>query len=221
MRLVSQALDILQCEEKVYLSMLLPTIAMCLKQLRDMKESKKIKICLPLLNALLQGIEIRFSPQIEDDDCRLAAAFHLQFKLHWVDWLGDAYQPKFMKACISNLMLSLLKENEVECLESSSDTDPEGKSDDFFGSFASKGNEENQTAKNKLDKFLKQSQRKGQKNFVFPDKNFKDLFLKFNTAIPSSAAVEKIFSLGKDILKPKRSELSDAHFEMLVFLKGN
>ena len=79
---VSQALDILQSEEKAYLGMLLPTIAMCLKRLRDMKESKNIKICLPLLNALVQGIEIRFSLQTEDNDCRLAAAFHPQFKLH-------------------------------------------------------------------------------------------------------------------------------------------
>ena len=102
MRPVSQASDILQCKEKVYLGMLLPTIAMCLKRLRDMKESKKIKICMPLLNAVVQGIEIRFSPQIEDDDCRLAAAFYPQFKLHWVNWQGDAYQPKFMKTCISN-----------------------------------------------------------------------------------------------------------------------
>ena len=40
-------------------------------------------------------------------------------------------------------MLYLLKESEVECLESSSDTDPEGKSVDYFGSFLSNGNEKN------------------------------------------------------------------------------
>ena len=30
-----------------------------------------------------------------------------------------------------------------------------------------------------------------------------------------------LFSMGKDILKPKRSGLNDKHFEMLAFLKGN
>ena len=30
-----------------------------------------------------------------------------------------------------------------------------------------------------------------------------------------------LFSMDKDILKPKRSGLSDEHFEMLAFLKGN
>ena len=38
-------------------------------------------------------------------------------------------------------------------------------------------------------------------------------------AYASSAAVERLFSMGKDILKPKRSGLSDEHFEMLAFLK--
>jgi hypothetical protein len=47
------------------------------------------------------------------------------------------------------------------------------------------------------------------------------LFVKYNTAIPSSAAVERFFSIGKDILRAKRSSLSDTNFDMLMFLKGN
>ena len=55
----------------------------------------------------------------------------------------------------------------------------------------------------------------------FPNKRFRELFIKYNTSIPSSAAVERIFSLGKDIMRPKRTRLTDKHFEMLVFLQGN
>ena len=43
----------------------------------------------------------------------------------------------------------------------------------------------------------------------------------YNTAIPSSAAVERLFSIGKDILTAKRAKLSDAKFERLMFMKGN
>ena len=50
----------------------------------------------------------------------------------------------------------------------------------------------------------------------FPSDAFKKTFIQLNTAIPSSAAVERIFSTGKDILKPKRSGLSDVHFEQLM-----
>lgn len=48
-----------------------------------------------------------------------------------------------------------------------------------------------------------------------------DLFLKYNTAVPSSAAVERLFSTAKDIFKDKRASLSDDNFEKLVIMKGN
>ena len=53
----------------------------------------------------------------------------------------------------------------------------------------------------------------------FQNEALKNLFIRYNTALPSSAAVERVFSVGKDILKPKRAGLSDDHFEMLIFLK--
>ena len=56
---------------------------------------------------------------------------------------------------------------------------------------------------------------------VFSNDTIKDLFIKFNTPISSSAAVERLFSIGKDVLKPKRSRLTDKHFEMLLFLRKN
>ena len=48
-----------------------------------------------------------------------------------------------------------------------------------------------------------------------------DLFLRYNTPLPSSAAVERMFCTGGDILRAKRSSLAGYMFEHLVFLKGN
>ena len=53
------------------------------------------------------------------------------------------------------------------------------------------------------------------------DKRSRKLFIKANTSIPSGAAVECVFSLGKNVMRPKRSRLTDNHLEMLLFLKGN
>lgn len=50
---------------------------------------------------------------------------------------------------------------------------------------------------------------------------FIDLFIKFNTGMPSSAGSERMFSEGKDIHRAKRACLADDNFEKLLFLKGN
>ena len=47
------------------------------------------------------------------------------------------------------------------------------------------------------------------------------LFIKYNTPLPSSAAVERLFSLGSVILTAKRASLTSENFQRLVFLKGN
>ncbi|KAG0711844.1 hypothetical protein GWK47_019736 [Chionoecetes opilio] len=52
-------------------------------------------------------------------------------------------------------------------------------------------------------------------------KEWVTLFIKYNTGIPSSAAVERLFSTAGDVLRPKRACLSEDNFEYLVFLKGN
>ena len=46
------------------------------------------------------------------------------------------------------------------------------------------------------------------------------LFLKLNTGLPSSAAVERLFSLGGKVFTPLRSRLNSKHFEMMVFLRA-
>ena len=49
----------------------------------------------------------------------------------------------------------------------------------------------------------------------------KQLFLRYNTALSSSAPVERLFSSGSLILSKKRNRLSDKLFETLSMLKTN
>lgn len=53
---------------------------------------------------------------------------------------------------------------------------------------------------------------------AFP--TIKKIFLQFNTCLPSSAPVERLFSFGGMIMRPHRRKMSDNLFEKLVLLKS-
>lgn len=44
-------------------------------------------------------------------------------------------------------------------------------------------------------------------------------FVKANSTLPSSAAVERLFSAAGQILSSRRCKMSDEHFDKLVFLR--
>ena len=52
---------------------------------------------------------------------------------------------------------------------------------------------------------------------VFHQRAWVEVYLKYNTGISSSAAIERVFFDGSDVMKPKRATLSSENFEQLVF----
>ena len=73
------------------------------------------------------------------------------------------------------------------------------------------------SSNNELENYL----RDPDTNIAMLDKypQLKQLFLKYNTAIPTSAPVERLFSQASLILTVRRNKLSDTLLEMLLLLK--
>ena len=55
---------------------------------------------------------------------------------------------------------------------------------------------------------------------ILPDA-LKKAYVRYNTTLPSSAPVERLFSLSKRVLSPTRTLLSDKNFEIMVLLGCN
>lgn len=74
-------------------------------------------------------------------------------------------------------------------------------------------------AQQDLEQFLLNSSTDIQMLNVFP--TIKTLFIKYNTGIPTSASVERVFSIGGIVLRAMRGKLGDETFEKQLLLKMN
>ena len=222
-RLLYQSLDILQSEEKAYYSILLPTVLVCAKKLTDIQEARDLAICKLLLSVILDGLKKRFQPCVESMDCLLTAAFHRHFKLCWIPLL-----PLFgceNLAGVRNKIqqrMALIINSKVETDTHSTSCQNASSDDKFFGGTLAGKPRQGNTIKMLLDDFLKEkheSQSKAIATLLSNTTLRGLLFVKYNTAVLTGAAVERLFFLGKNMLKPKRSGLSDEHFKIFVVLK--
>ena len=165
----------------------------------------------------------RFHHLFEDFECILVSATHPRYKLApSVDWLPGVHAER-LRYRTKEYLINIIKESEPEEFKNN-EAGHQIKTKDLEDKFMSNLLEfpDKKSGVNQTEQFLRESS--PLKHFdlsVFSNDTIKDLFIKFNTAIPSSAAVERLFSTGKDVLKPKRSRLADKYFEMLLCLRKN
>lgn len=72
---------------------------------------------------------------------------------------------------------------------------------------------------NEVELFLADQSTKLKSLHKYP--SVKAVFMKYNAALPSSASVERLFSLAGRMFTALRSQLSDKNFERMLFLKAN
>lgn len=205
MQPLASALDILQSELRCFMGILIPTIICLKKKLSEVRQS--VKLVVPLVDALLKGVEARFDNLLQREDLILASIVHPQFRLRWM-------QSEEQKLKGKALLLDAMQQLDA----SGSSESSASISEDSFFSFKESA-PANVSMSSQMDIYLADHSREISSLNNYPI--IKKIFLNTNTALPSSAPVERLFSLGGQVLTARRNRLTDEHFEMLLLLRAN
>ena len=185
--------------------------------------------CSPLVDVPLAGIEKRFGPLFEDEECQLAAAFHPRFRLIWLEKYDICKIAMVRKSMEKRVEDALRKQcDEAEMGSNSGDSNNDEEEHDFFHVVKQrqKSNRSQRSLKGKAQDLVRIWLETTSKDFLtdaafLGERILMDLFIQYNAAIPSSAAVERLFSIGSDILRSKRASMSDKNFNLLMSMRGN
>ncbi|KAM7300967.1 uncharacterized protein ISCGN_016541 [Ixodes scapularis] len=212
MKPVCCALNVLQGDNHIHSGYLLPTLDVLIKKI-EYEKMAGLRYCGPLAVSLLAGIHKRFDNVMSQKDLLVAATLLPRFKLSWIS--DEAKRNAALAAVKSELTVSSrLVESPASPLKANA------AEEDFFGNPF--GNAcTSVSGDDELSRYFLVPH-----NFALTElKNsfplMHKLFLKVNTAVPSSASVERLFSVGADVFTKKRGRMSDANFEIQLLLKYN
>ncbi|XP_032682818.1 uncharacterized protein LOC116849605 [Odontomachus brunneus] len=176
------------------------------QKLENLNKSNLID-CHPLVTAIQQGLDKRFCTTFEKKELIIATCLHPKFKLNWLS--GE--KKKLAEIYLGDLL-------GIQSTESSPKDIKSDEHDDFF-IFEQHKSTQTESEEEELQRFLKSKNCNIDMLNDYP--KLKKLFLKYNTALPSSASVERMFSVGGSVLTPQRGHLYDDTIEQQILLKIN
>jgi hypothetical protein len=225
MKPIAVALDKLQGEQNCYYGCVIPTLLVINDQLSDLTNDElnelRLRYCMPLLNAVVSGYERRFQKFLDLDpeitDSILACVSHPYFKLRWVPLLKGR-NAEDLKAELQNTLQTAVRKFAATVVESE-EKGSESPDDDFYKSLEGSSKTPHNTEDLEVLNYFQDTSKSLSCLERYP--SVRRIFMRYNTALPSSAAVERLFSFAGMVHNPKRTRLSDAKFEQLVLLKAN
>uniref|UniRef100_A0A3B4ERU9 BED-type domain-containing protein n=1 Tax=Pundamilia nyererei TaxID=303518 RepID=A0A3B4ERU9_9CICH len=202
MKPLTAALDILQGDCPY--GTLLPTLEVLMQKTQAVKDDL----------SRMTAIQTRFAGVLDDKDALLAAASCPKFKLRWLRDAGRRERVKqlLIAECCTTAPLAKNPASVPSATTSSSQGEM-----DFF-TFEAEPEEETYSAEKEVMDYLMSGY---DLQILHKFSSIKTIFLKYNTPTPSSAPVERLFSLGGLVLTPKRNRLSDKRFEKLLLMRYN
>ena len=157
-------------------------------------------------------IKMQFASVFDNRDALLAAVTLPKFK---VRWLREEERREALKTLLTTECRSFPHYDQDATLEQQTPTS--SSSENYFFAF-----DEDDTASFNSDTEVIEYLKAGSE-MDFPNHfpTIKTIYMKFNTATPSSAPVQRLFSLGSLVLTPRRNRLSERRFERLVLMRFN
>lgn len=220
---LATSLDKLQGEKSCFLGYVAPSI-LALRLL--MIQMNNLIYCRTLCMKIISSIEKRFDYIIDLKNNKskpyiLSAISHPKFKMTWVPERYKSYCKQiFLEECIS------VSSSSVDYINTEVNLDSNSSDEDFFQILSeeprspscSYSNLDNQRNQNFVNSQVSSYLNNNIKNLSVLDSYsiIKQIFIKHNTTLPSSAPVERLFSSGSQIMTPRRNRLNDKTFEMLL-----
>ena len=165
------------------------------------------------INYIFQAIQTRFAGVLDNKDALLAAVSCPKFKLRW---LRDAGRRERVKELLTAECHKTAPAAQSPTSVPSATTSASQGEMDFFNFEAE--TEETYSAEKEVMDYLRSAY---DLQILHQFSNIKMIFLKYNSPTPSSAPVERLFSLGGLVLTPRRNRLSDKRFEKLLLMRYN
>ncbi|KAG0419571.1 hypothetical protein HPB47_004014 [Ixodes persulcatus] len=215
MKPLACAIDVIQKDESMYIGYLLPTITVLQLRLRHL-ENTGLQFCRPLVHAIFNGIKKRFDHLHGDRELLLASALIPRFKANWVTYL--ARREALAEQLTDELSRPCYRSTTAIGAPSTQEDDADHSTSDYF-SFAMT-TASSSISQNEASRFLQDAECTSIASLQRYDA-VRQAFVRYNTVLPSSASVERVFSVAADIFTKKRGKMSDATFESQLLLKIN
>lgn len=214
---IADALDILQGDQDMYYGILLPCLVSLRKKLQKLNR-ESLTFCQNLAKIYLESVEARFADFFDfsskvAQNAAIAAMSYPRFKDKWIACVGIEDRSRIN---------SIFKEAVVKEIYEASETievAPNNSYEDSYFEFDTDSGGQRCKEDVIISHYLADQDRDVSMLNRYPE--IKRVFQKYNTPLPSSGAIERMFSFGTMTNLPNSQTLSDEMFEKRMVLKSN
>ncbi|PWA19238.1 hypothetical protein CCH79_00014600, partial [Gambusia affinis] len=208
------ALELFQAEQKCYLGLVIPTILSLKNKLNEQKDAAKYFG--DVINSIAVAIDGRFQEFFSNNEAKIATATTPQFRLWWM----AASEREEMCSLLAT-EASQMEPCDVPEANTSRNLSTIKSEDDFFSYGSAKTSTQNQQrgVTEEIRKYVEGTGKSLECLQDFP--RVKQLFLKYNTTLPSTAPVQRLFTQKGNLMTSQRNFLTDDYFERIQLLRYN